>query len=387
MKNVFNDRIMMEQTITIRNLCFGILCCSATLFACTGDNEGTCPASAETSQHAFVLKYTLPDTEQAEPASRTTRAAASYLLPVPSANENENRVEKLKLLFFEQDDHGNGRFVGMLDATLEESSIEKSNSVIVNLGGTTGITDDRPYNVLVMANAHKYFTDTQLNDFCRNKTENRVKLLQAPLPEVAPRVYEIPGDLLMMTGTAVKEPGKDITVSLLRAAVRIDVQIADAKTGELELLEATLRNASSRIPLFSSPADQTFVPLGLKTTVPAKGGTLILGGLYLPETYRTGLDNLGTRSKQCACVLVSCRKKTYTGTRTWYRVNINLEQDGVQYLRRNNAYRVVISNINSPGVETPDEAYMNDATLISTVTIPTDWETPSGVTPPEVEVN
>lgn len=386
----------MERMIRIRNRFCGIVWCCALLASCSGDGDNLPASSAEDTGRTFILKYTLPDTEEAaDPASEAAGTAtvtpasraASYLLPVPSVDANENRVEKLKLLFFEQDDFGNGRFVGMLDGTLKDASIEKSDSVRVTMGGSTGIADDRDYNVLIIANAHKYFTDADLKTFCQNKTENRVKLLQATLPEISPRVYEIPGNLLMMSGTVVKEPGKDITVNLVRAAVRIDVKIADDKTDEYVLLGATLRNASSRIPLFCSPSDITFVPLGLKQVVASKDDTVIRGGLYLPETFRTGLDNLGIKSKQSACVLVSCRKKTYTGTRTWYRVDISLEDDGTQYLRRNNAYMVIINNINSPGVETPDEAYMNDATLLKTITIPVDWETPAGVRPPEVDVN
>lgn len=382
--NVENDEYMnmTRRMITMRNRLCGILCCGVLLASCTDEEEIPASPAGEGAQRTFVLKYTLPDTEE----SLSTRTA-SYLLPVPSANENENRVEKLRLLFFEQDDFGNGRFAGMLDATLKGGSIEKSDSVQVTMGGASGIQDDRDYNVLIIANAHKYFTDGELKTFCQDKTENRVRLLQAQLPEIAPRVYEVPDDLLMMSGTALKQAGKDMTVNLVRAAVRIDVKIADDKKDEYVLLGATLRNASSRIPLFCSPSDITFVPLGLKQVVTSKDNTVIRGGLYLPETFRTGLDDLGVKSKQSACVLVSCRKNTYTGTRTWYRVDIRLEEDGSQYLRRNNAYMVVIDNINSPGVESPDEAYMNDATLLKTITIPVDWETPAGIRPPEVDIN
>lgn len=388
---VENDEYMnMTRRMTImRNRFCGILWCCALLASCSGDGDNLPASAGEETGQTFLLKYTLPDTrEAADPTHTAPRAASSsHLSPIPSVSENENRVEKLKLLFFEQDDFGNGRFVGMLDAALKGASIEKSDSVQVTMGGGTGIPDDREYNVLIIANAHKYLTDAELTTFCQNKTENRVKLLQAQLKEISPRVYEIPGNLLMMSGTAVKQPGKDITVDLVRAVVRIDVKIADDKTGEYDLLGATLRNASSRIPLFCAPSDITFVPLGLKQVVASTDKVVIRGGLYLPETFRTGLDNLGVKSKQSACVLVSCRKKTYTGTRTWYRVDICLEDDGTQYLRRNNAYMVVINNINSPGVETPDEAYMNDATLLKTITIPVDWETPAGINPPEVDVN
>ena len=60
----------------------------------------------------------------------------------------------------------------------------------------------------------------------------------------------------------------------------------------------------------------------------------------------------------------------------------------VQYLRRNNAYTVVIKDVLSQGADTPDEAYGAGSFGIRTVTVPTDWKVPDGiVTPPDVEVN
>lgn len=373
-------RTNIIRTTIIRALYAGMLC-SLVPFSSCSDDGGLPPSGHPEDGQTFVLEYTLPDT-QAE--ANAVTYAASY---VPSANEFENRVDKLHLLFFVQDDHGNGTFAGMLEGTLEGGSIEKTGSVTVSLSG--GISNSTDYNVLVLANAHKYFSnDSELTTFCQSRTENTVRLLlQAQLPAVDSRHYQIPDNLLLMSGTAVKQAGKDMKVDLLRAAVRIDVKIADGKTDEYELLGATIRNASPRIPLFSSPSDLEFVPLGLNRVVSATDGTLIKGGMYLPETLRTGLDDLALRDKQSACVLVSCKKKSYSGNRTWYRVDLCLGDDGVQYLRRNNAYMVIISNIKGLGVTSPDDAYADDGNLLNSVTIPVEWETPSGVRPPEVDIN
>lgn len=38
-------------------------------------------------------------------------------------------------------------------------------------------------------------------------------------------------------------------------------------------------------------------------------------------------------------------------------MNINIDKDDVQYLRRNNVYTVIIKDILSQGADTPDDAY------------------------------
>lgn len=375
------EPITMERNIKVRNLFCGIICCCTGLLSCSDEGGRVSSPSGQELQPSFVVKYTLPDSGDTDGRGELTR-----LLPVPSSNANENRVDELSLLFFEQDDYGNGEFVDALTATLKGGSIEKTDSIEVTMGNGTAISADRDYNVLVIANAHKYFAENELKTFCTGKTENRVKYLQAKLPEVVSGYYEIPDDLLLMTGTTTKEAGKDMTVDLLRAFVRIDVKIADDKTDEYILEEATIRNACSHIPLFTMPTDNSFTPLGFSKTVLAHDN-MIRGGLYLPETFRSGLNDPAVKNSQSACVLVSCRQKDYTGSLTWYRVDIRLEADGTQYLRRNNAYTVVISAINSSGTDRPDDAYTDGDIKLVTVSIPTDWDVPDGVTPPEVDVH
>lgn len=387
MKQIKDIELKLCRMLLCRVLCGCALFGCAGLCSCSDDGQPHSPAAG---MDTFVLNYTIPDTEQQE---GTTRAAASSSpAPVPAVDANESRVSSLKLLFFERDGFGNGKYVGMADGTLSGGSIERKNgSAAVTLGNSSAIDANRDYNVLVIANAEKYISDDKLTASCAGKTENRVKLqLQAQMPVAAGTSdsYVIPTEGLPMSGCGRKESGKDMSVELLRAAVRIDVKVADGKRDELVLTAATLRNVSPAIPLFNLPADVHFVPLAFKDNVTAvPGDTVIRGGLYLTEVFRTGLDDPARRLRQSACLLVSCHKKTYTGSRTWYRVDINLEVDGSQYLKRNNAYTVVIGNVKSLGAATPEEAYMSDATLLKSVTIPTEWKTPEGVSAPEIEVN
>lgn len=64
-----------------------------------------------------------------------------------------------------------------------------------------------------------------------------------------------------MSGTTFKEAGKDMSVQLLRAAVRIDVRVAEDKRGTVLLKSAMLRNVSPVIPVFNDPQDMAFLPL------------------------------------------------------------------------------------------------------------------------------
>ena len=60
-------------------------------------------------------------------------------------------------------------------------------------------------------------------------------------------------------------------------------------------------------------------------------------------------------------------------------MNINIDTDDVQYLRRNNVYTVIIKDISSQGADTSDDAY--GAGSFGGI------QTDGIVTPPDVEVN
>lgn len=349
------------------------------------------PAGGGQEPETFTLNYVLPDTEAGgglvtgteatNISGVTTRAGVT-----PIALPEESKISGVTLLFFERDDYGNGLFLNELNGIADDNHLARIGKVTFTLSG--GIDKDTDYNVLAIANAGSYFSGIILSDYCQGKTENEVRLqLTGTMPHNAKNQYSIPDAGLPMSGSAVKEAGRDLTVNLLRAAVRIDVRVADAKKDDIILTEATLRNASARVPIFNDPKDRDAVMLAYQPFIPSTDNAII-GGLYLTETFRTGLvDDVALRSRQASCLLVNCHNKDYTGTRTWYRTEININDEGMQYLRRNNAYTVEISRIKSLGAETPDEAYQSDATLIKAVTIPTDWNTPEGVvTPPEVDI-
>lgn len=346
------------------------------LTGCSGDETGGSDASHPGAPETFVLDYSIPDSETdaalnvAETRAGTTPALGS-----------ENKIEKLLLLFFEQDDYGNGAFVGSLTGTQDGNSLEKTGSVEMTLGGS--INADTDYNVLVIANAEKYTNVADINTFCTTRTENLVKFQLRPQLPVAGDIFTVPDGYLPMSGTAIKRAGKDLKVTLQRAVVRVDINVNENAKDNIILEEAMMANIAPVVPLFSAPWNENMERLKGVSVVSVDNA--IIGGLYATENYTT--STTGTEAlTQRTCLLVKCKEKDYAGDLCWYRVDVNIDAEGMQYLKRNNVYTVTINSILGPGAETPDEAYDGDPTLIGSVTIPGNWKN-SGIKTPDVDVN
>lgn len=340
-------------------------------FSCTGEQAELTNAGEDT--RTITLVYTIPD------AIAATRASSFV-----EATGDESTVDGLHLLFFEADTHGNGAFVASASATLKDASL-KQNSITVTL--PSAIDADKEYSVLVVANLSRYTAapDTYLAGFNSKSYGQAWEELQATLPLTDGR-YSIPDGRLPMSGATVKQAGKDeMSVDLLRAAVRIDVAVSESLT-DVTLSNAQLRNVASVVPFFRTQ-EQISLPRVASGDL-AVTGNKVTGQLYAVET---SLDVTDSRilMEDATCLLVNVTDPAiHTGAdvgKTWYRVNLNVDADGMQYLKRNNAYRVVITGVKSPGASDADAAYYSQAFLISAVTIPTEWKS-SGITPPEVSI-
>lgn len=348
----------------------------------------------------FSLSYTIPDSRTAEtPSARAATAtpdtrAADYVIAVG----NESRVADLQLLFFTYDDHGNGTYLTSLKATPVQPTSGTSERTDVTYTAASGIDEKTDYRVLIIANLGKYLSDdetTALLATCTGKTENRVKM--DLLPAITAAKASIGGILnggddlyLLMSGEAVKTAGKDIQVELHRASVRIDVEVAEDKVSIITLNKVMLMNVASDVPLFRDPRE-TYTSNRISTKQSDVTDNRSTGQLHCTESY-LDLSDGDSRKKLfgSTCLLLSATStaidyKGATGN-TWYRLDLVTGTDGIQYLKRNNAYTVVIKDITAAGYPTPDEAYYSDAMLITGVTIPSGWNA-SGEVPPEVEVN
>ena len=331
-----------------------------------------------------TLNYTIPDTEIPDTRASDTGGKISVARPEESA------IKDVKLLFFIYDEHGNGLYAGSLDGTVDGNHLAKTGKISVTIPGSGSIDNHTDYDVLVLANASVYFSGMDWDAYCAGQTENAVRVQlrgEMPLHSLTDRTYKVTDDCLPMSGIAFKEAGKDMSVQLLRAAVRIDVRVAEDKKGTVLLKSAVLRNVSPDIPMFNDPQDAAFTPLTYANTKSAQEQFSIIGGLYATEVLRT-LHTPYLKQTQAVCLLLECEKSSSSSWSGWYRVNINIDND-VQYLRRNNVYTVIIKDISSQGADTPDDAYgAGSFGGIQTVTVPTDWKVPDGiVTPPDVEVN
>lgn len=340
-------------------------------FSCTSEDVEIVKAGE--GSHTLTLTYTIPD------ATAATRAASFV-----EATGNESAVDGLHLLFFNTDTHGNGSFVASVSATLKDANL-KQNSISVTL--PAAVATEKEYSVLVVANLSRFTAtpDAYLATFSTKTYGQAWEELQAMLP-LTGDTYSFPDGRLPMSGTTVKQAGKtEMSVDLLRAAVRIDVAVAETLTG-VTLNRVELRNVASVVPYFRTQEEISIPRAGSGAL--AVTDNKVTGGLYAVETSLNVSDDR-VLMENSTCLLVDITNpavhKGGDAGKTWYRVNLNVDAGNMQYLKRNNAYRVVITAVKSPGAPTADGAYYDRALLISAVTIPADWKS-SGITPPEVTI-
>lgn len=349
----------------------GIYLMGALIFSSCAGNEVEMVNEVK-APYAVTLTYTIPD------AAIDTRAA-SYV----EATGNESVVDGLHLLFFHSDNHGNGSFVASASATLKDADL-KQNSISVTLPGA--IVENDEYSVLVVANLARYTSvpDTYLATFGDKTYAQAWSELQAMLA-LTDGKYNFPDGRLPMSGTTVKEAGrKEMSVDLLRAAVRIDVAVSTA-LATTTLNHAGLRNIAPVVPFFRTQEEISLSRVASPQFTVT--GNKITGGLYAVETSLDVSDRR-VALEDATCLLVDVHDPAvHTGDdadKTWYRVDLNISADKRQFLKRNNAYTILITKVNGPGATTPDGAYYGEKTLIiEAVTVPSVWKS-SGVTPPDI---
>lgn len=339
--------------------------------------------------HRITLTYTIPDAI----AGGSSTRAVNYV----ESTAGESTVSGLHLLFFNSDAHGNGAFVSSAAATLKDSDL-KQNSITVTLPAAVQTANE--YDVLVIANLANSITnssalDAYLASFATKTYGQAMAELQVTLPKATsgtgstdiPGTYTFPGGILPMSGTTVKPAGGTaMSVDLLRAAVRIDVRVQSNITGSVTINSVKLANVATTVPFFRTQ-EETPAVRAFSGELSVTDNT-VKGGLYAVET---NLDVSGSHAllTQATCLLVNLtRPLVHIGAdadKTWYRINLKIDAAGMQYLKRNNAYTVVITGVFAPGAATPEEAYYSEATLVGSITI-VGWED-SGVAPPDVDVS
>lgn len=337
--------------------------------------EDSLPVSASSGEKVTV-SYTIPE--------KTPGTRSGYVL----AEGAESTVNSLYFLFFKYDVHGNGTYITALQGTMESSSL-RTNRISLTLSG--GINNTTDYQVLAVANLESFTPNPAdfLLKTCAWKTYGEIhRSLALQLAKDADGVYSFAGGILPMSGSTIKRAGEDITLDLYRAVVRVDVKVAADKTSDITLYEAYLANVMPQVPLYEIwDAGEAYVR---SQSAQAQSGEIIKGKLYTGECLRHFTGDKDDIRRRALCLILKVKSTAIhntpeTANLLWYRTNLKLE-DNAQYLQRNNAYTVYITDVLSTGQETGDDAINGASQLtISTVTV-AEWAD-SGVTPPDVDID
>lgn len=300
-------------------------------------------------------------------SSSTTRSG------IP-AEEGEDELGSLYLLFFEPDVNQNGRFVDYVkiaDVTSMEADI--------NLSAESAITATNAYNVLAVANIadHQYISDGQggtmtVEDWMAARTgkyQKQVMLEASAIVEEADdNSNAIAPNQLLMSVAADKPAGQtELNLLLVRNVVRFDVYNTQKQT--YDLVSASIWNAYPSTPIWGGGATdfsektarmQRFYQLGNSANSTGEVGLDgvgelvddIVGGLY---TFENQVSAPEQNDKLTTCIIVGLKERA-SGTTTYYRANMHTAGNP-QVLVRNNVYRLTITGVDGPGFENEELAY------------------------------
>lgn len=370
---------MKRKNIKLNCVC--ILLWVAGAFSVVGLNscaqEDRLPPNIPSVGEKVAVSYTIPDKVPSGLEGR-----AGYVL----AEGAESTVNSLWFLFFEYDAHGNGTYITALKGTMASSSL-RINRITLTLSG--GIDNTTDYQVLAIANLESFTTNpaTFLQNACTGKTYGKVHRNLALQLVNTDGIYSFAGGILPMSGSTVKRAGKDMDINLYRAVTRVDVKVVTEKAAEITLYEAYLANVMPQVPLYETwDAGAAYI----RSQSALAQASLIKGKLYTGECLRYFTGDKEDLRRRALCLILKVKSTAiHTDADTekllWYRTNLNLA-DNAQYLQRNNAYTVYITDVLTTGQESEDDAYNGASQLaIGTVTV-AEW-VDSGIAPPNVDID
>lgn len=372
------------------------------LASCVGEE----PEAVQAGEGArtLTLTYTIPDPVVG------TRAENDYV----ESYVDENKVHDLTLLFFRPDPHGNGAFVDYVHIELSNGEIGtinglKFNTLKIPLSGTA-IQEDQTYDVLAVANLYilfgiqfgydeDLFTQYVTSFPTYGQAWEELEAYLPMQPDGHGHSYYYMNGTIPMSGTTVKPAGvNQMHIDLLRSLARIDVKVDDPNANssdndmKITLSHAQLRNVAPIAPCFRTQEVITLPRVSSPFVSPKPGeSNLIHSQLYAVET---SLDVSDSRVLlyDATCLLIDIKRPyIHTGAdaaKTWYRLDLNVA-DNRQFLKRNNAYTVLITSVRGPGYSSADEAYFRGQSLqITGVTIPGEWKAGEQADgkPPEIDI-
>lgn len=318
----------------------------AGLAACSDDSAQVMPAEGDGT---LTISYTIPGSKVQSRAGEVT------------STEAESKVARMDLIYFASDVHSNGDFVAHQAVTGTAYDLRKNTFTVTP---PAGVQEASAYQVLIIANLDKYMNSSGIADYCKKFTSYNQAWneLRAPLANTNGK-YTYPDELLM-SGTAVKPAGKsELSFELLRAAVRIDVKVAENKNLLIENIQ--LYNLPATVPFFRTGE------VGSEGSLYTEGAPNDAGQKATLYTFENILDVTDplARINRAACLLLQVSKNS-SGyeTNNWYRVDLNIVND-MQQLKRNHVYTVTLTDVTAAGAATKEEAYNSVSFLPATVSI------------------
>jgi hypothetical protein len=268
----------------------------------------------------------------------------------------ETEIETLFLLFFEPDANRNGAFVDYVK--IEDIAQPKSKWNIDMVDTRINVT--APYHILAIANAEDYLNGADVASWIRTWSgKSEIEVMTQAVAWTKEGIAE--PDRLLMSGRVEKARDQfDVTVDLTRNQARFDV--LNERKEDYQVVSVQLRNVYPSTLVWSGgKADDAFQldyteEFGrisdYYTYRNPNPGENILGHLYVFENQVTK----PTRNDRFTTCMIIELKDITKGTNSFYRANI-APQDAAQTLRRNNVYKLTITNVGGPGQATAEEAY------------------------------
>jgi hypothetical protein len=335
------------------------------LFAtsCVSDLDNNIPGTDPVKENILRLSVS---TEQVGMGGFGLKSVMATRTTV-AAEPGEDEISSLYLLFFDASASRNGAFVDYVEIG---GSLSANTSLNINLIGTN-IDVTGAYNILAIANIHgtagaRYLNGMTIENWMGQwigKTEQAV--MSEAIAWTTDGFTIAPTGLLMSGRTEKATNQFDVTLSLSRNQARFDVWSNVRETHDL--VSVQIRNAypmssiwnqgvldyttaTGRIPLYYE------IPNTLSSTIGGDGNPLmnnITGGLYVFENQVPMPYN---NDRHTTNMIIGLQERGTTAPPTYYRANI-APDESAQMLKRNNVYRLTITNVGGPGQATPELAY------------------------------
>ncbi|MDR0333766.1 MAG: hypothetical protein LBI15_09920 [Dysgonamonadaceae bacterium] len=334
----------------MKKILFTLTILATLLFAssCQSDWDNGFKGGGTTDKDGFLLNLNVSN------SSINTR------MNIPS-EEGEDDINVLHLLFFQGS--GAQTFVDAVEIKDEDGyPLDLSMPLQVRFQNTPTLNNNTHYRILVVANIDAYIptdVDTWLNSF------NGVNFSTAVSEQIdVSTVFngtnnQIASNRLLMTATVEKLANREeVSVPLMRAVVRLDVEMATRLAADYTLVSASVWNVPRETSIWNATYNNysNIIPGRDVLRVDGVVGNTIKGQLY---TFGNRQNQVSQNDLRTTAVVLGIE---HNGVISYYRVNVSLPFAG-QDLMRNTVHNITVNHVLGDGVKvgdlnaaTPEEA-------------------------------